>query len=475
VKDKCWRWCTSTRGQHLIVGSSIVLPLAAAACVYGQFLNQWFVTDDFLWLKAASDPDLHRFLRGALTFPDGPTPYWRPAIDLYFFCMYRVFSLHAVPYHVASLLWHGAVAAATVLLVKRIARSLPVGLLAGVLFSVTPSYGVSVTWISGTTEVISVFFAVATVLLYMEFMRQKRQGMLLLAACTFVMSLLAKETGVVLVPMLAALSLAAFPPRSRDDVRRLALSLLPFVVLDVAFVAVQFSQVYLDSSTNDYKVTWDAMERLLDRLLWLSWPRNGPWSDGIQWTVLAMSTAASGIAFVRRRWLVPALYCCMVLALIPSSFISTPFQPRWVYFGAVFWSGLVGIWLMMIARLVSRRSVPLAALTLAVALALLGWAFIPGTIKTQRPLPAQAAQMRQIRSAVQNGCPASGPGQQFFVGPLPVLDPGYAVKALVALLRPRARVLPFGSVYLVPVENTDCIVTFQAGAYVAQPVGRGAQ
>ena len=209
-------WYKSPRGYRLIFASSLMLPLAAATVVYYPSLSQWFFTDDFLWLEAASNPDLGDFIEGSLSFPRRPTPYWRPLIDFYFFSMYRVFQLDAGAYHTANLLLHGTVGALVVLLVHRVTRSLLTGLVAAVIFVIAPTYWTSVVWVSNATTLIAAAFALSAIVLYLWYVDVGERPILLgLGAAAFALALLAKETSFVVPGLMVVLGFAVWQQAGR--------------------------------------------------------------------------------------------------------------------------------------------------------------------------------------------------------------------------------------------------------------------
>ncbi len=459
--------------RRLVTAAALSLPLAAAAVVYGQFLNVWFAADDVDWLQVAANPDFLDFVKGAFTLPDGPTGYWRPLIDLYFFSMLRVFHLEATAYHVVSLLVHGATAACTVLIVRRLSRSLTAGAVAGLLFAVAPTYAVAVTWISAATELFSVFFSIAAVLLFLRYLDgEGRAGTLLVGTFAFAGALLSKEASVSVPAIMAVVGLAARPPRDLYEARRFLLGLLPFAAVDGAFVLLQFSQVYFAPSTGNYQVDYRVFERLGDRLRWLSLPyrtSSGSWVTPAQWAVLSSFSLAAGIALFRRSWALPALFASTVLALIPSSFLTPEvFSPRWVYLATVTWAGFVGVLIMMFVRWLSMRHILLGAAALPTVLAGLAIAFVPKTIDAQRWLPGYADQLLEIRHEFRTECPVLERGGKVFLFRLPIRGDSYVAPAFVHLLYPEATVVPVRP-GLAPPQEQDCVLQYGAGAYHATP------
>lgn len=171
--SEVWRrlqlWYDTPAGQRLVLVIGLLVTFAAASLVYYRFLDQWFFRDDIVWLEAAKNPQLLEAIKSAIEFPRGPTPFWRPGADFYFFSMYRLFSLDAFPYHLANLVLHAATAAATVMLIRRVTRSLAAGILAGLLLAVAPAYGTGVVWVSTVASLIAALLSVTTLLLFLRY------------------------------------------------------------------------------------------------------------------------------------------------------------------------------------------------------------------------------------------------------------------------------------------------------------------
>ena len=470
------RWWQDRSELHpLAVGACILLPFVIATAVYLPFLRQWFVSDDFIWLHAAANPDVPGFLKDALN-PRGPTPYWRPLTDIYFFCMYRVFSLHTAPYHVANLLIHGTVAAGTVLFVRRLSRSLVTGLLAGVLFAVSPAYGIAVSWVSSVTELMSTLLALATVLLYLKFLDDDNRSVLALAACTFVAASLVHEGAAAVPAILTVLGLAIRAPQDRAELKRLALTLLPFIGVGSLYAVAQVARLYVGSH-RDYLAgnLGHVLDRLLHQLRWVSLPlspSHGTWLDVAQWTLLLVLALVACLYLFRRSWEQPALFACIVFALLPSSVLTFAFDPRWTYFSVVFWAAFAAMLIASIVRWLWSYNGVAGVAVLGVFLAGVGSVLIPETRDNQRPLVAAAAQMEQLSRAIRTGCPALGPGKTAYIRSLPFTDPGNTVPPLIGLLGRGTLVITGDAASEQPAAG-DCVIEWSAEMFQATEVSGG--
>lgn len=453
---------TSRLARRALLATYFALPLVAIGLVRSYDVGQWFFTDDFLWLKAASNPNLPDFLQGAFEFPRGDTPYWRPMVDLYFFGMWRVFSLNATAYHGLNLILHAAIALMLLGSVWRVTRSAATGALAAVLFAVTPSYSTAVVWVSNVTSLLASGFFLATTLLFLLYRERRSHWLLALSMIAFGGALMSKEESAMLLPFLAVIAVAADPPRGRRAWGQLAIDLLPVVGLCGAFLLLQVSKVGVSSHSEDgYSLGWHIFPNFLDRLLWMGVPLHpnyGEWIEPAQWAAMLAALCIAVAGLWRGNWALPALWACTAIALIPSSLFTRDFNPRWMYLATIPWSGFVAMVFMITTRWLSRVNVVIAATSLALALSLLGSVFVPKGMELESRLAVHTNTMQAMEQALRENCPFLGYGSRVLLFPIPVIDPGYATPALVSLLYPGTYTVPVRPP-MDPPGLRDCILT----------------
>ena len=147
---------------------------------------------------------------GFVSRHQGLANYYRPMMDLFYYVIYRLAGPNAGWFHVACLLLHAAVSVLVAALVRRLSGRPWVGMLAGSLFAVHPIHSEVTAWISCTPELLSSFFSLLAITLYLtSAARARRQtsiglgrGLLVVAMGASVLAAqLSKEIGVV-VPLL---------------------------------------------------------------------------------------------------------------------------------------------------------------------------------------------------------------------------------------------------------------------------------
>ncbi len=343
------------------------------------------------------------------------------------------------------------------------------------MFAVAPAYGEGVVWISSVGTSLATLFSVITIVLFLRYLDDEGgRGTLLLAVAAFFAALLSMEGSVCLPAVLVLLGLAVKPPSGATDSRRFIRALLPFVVLGAAYGVLQIVGSSVEP-TAEHELSWHAAERLGDRVLWLCLPLGSPeygsWVDGARWAIFAPFTLASLGAVLRRQWILPALYASTVMALVPSSFVTGMFEYRWVYLSSPLWAGYVAALAIGLVRWLSARHVLAAGLALLVIMSSLGAALLPHDTGVQRGMAGQAAQMEDIKEALEAGCPSLGPADTVFILPVPIVDPPQQnlVLSLIYLIRPGVNAVRVEATGFDPPSPRDCVLEWRSGLYKATP------
>lgn len=188
----------------------VVYLLIAAILLFGPMVNNFFVGDDYTWLRWAADcgngvmrssscPSLVE--RGIGYFTDANGFFYRPGTKLYFLSMYSVFWLNQTMYHMVSILVHLLVALLVYFLAKEIFKNFKLALLSSFLFIVLSGLSETIFWISSTGHLINAAFILLSLLLYIQWVKNKKILYLLGSLVSMFVSLLFHELGIV-VPLL---------------------------------------------------------------------------------------------------------------------------------------------------------------------------------------------------------------------------------------------------------------------------------
>lgn len=204
------------------------------AAIYGPALRYYLVNDDFHWLAGARD-----FTWKRLFTIEGRDHFYRPLVDLYFAAAFRTCGIDAVCLHALNLVLHTV----NVVLVWMLARapSLSRGgraapLLAALLFAVQPSHTEAVMWVAAVTELLPTMFFLATVLVFLEFLRGRGRAAYVASVVTFAAALAVHESAAMLLPLLWVCARMEGAGRARATAALFA----PFAVLLAGYLWVEY-------------------------------------------------------------------------------------------------------------------------------------------------------------------------------------------------------------------------------------------
>lgn len=449
------------RPQALLRASmlvAILVPIAVSFIVYWPRLGDYFVYDDFFWLRAVRNHSFWVVMYRAFTFPtprefDEVTLFWRPLTDLYFYGA-RAFGLHPEPYHVVNVLVHGFVGSLAVVVLRRLTGSLAASFAAGLIFIVAPTYEFAVTWISQTSELFAATFILCALLAYHSYLTADRRSHAHLAATTgfTILALLAKESAIILLALLPGLAFALPSEQRRRSIAEVARSLAPVAVVGTMFAVVMLVHEYRTEG-DSYELGPHILRNLRDYLKWMVFPyRNG---EGSEWRTLAtvLFLAAGGVTFLSRQRMLAFLFVWTIAALLPFCGFSFGIELRYTYLATlpfVAFVVLTAVAAIDYAPLSSRR--PLQALLAIAAVAIL----IITPMRTrdfQAFLVTEARAYETMVSSVRSLC-----------GPMPressifVLHPPY--RDLYGIHTPAAVNLYYNRVHAVSVDELPDLIAF---------------
>jgi hypothetical protein len=180
------------RAQRLVGVPHLVLALILAfGCIlYFSMLNDWFQTDDFIYLRVAQTHDSPAYQLHAWNFyadrSDGPISgsqgKYQPLYEIGIVSEAKVFGLHALPYHAVSLALHLTNAALVWFVVMKVTKRQLVAHLATLIFVAHPTYVIAVSWISDQVALAATTCALFCVLSFTKSLEPGRNARLWYAA-----------------------------------------------------------------------------------------------------------------------------------------------------------------------------------------------------------------------------------------------------------------------------------------------------
>jgi hypothetical protein len=138
--------------------------------VFFNSLSNFFVADDFTWLKWAGSSttrDIIAYFTNASGF------FYRPLDKLAIFVLFSLYAFKPEGFHLFSLLMHFIVSFGVYLLILRICRKKTLGFIGSLLFMVMPVHAENVYWISSISITLSTIFILYSIL---EWIRYREKG-----------------------------------------------------------------------------------------------------------------------------------------------------------------------------------------------------------------------------------------------------------------------------------------------------------
>jgi hypothetical protein len=293
--------------------------IVATYFIYHDPTLSYFADDDFGALTIGAQFQLGDVLRLGRHF-------YRPVIALYFAGGYRLFGCAALPFHLTSLTIHLLTVLGLFLFAKTLTGHSHFAATAALFFAVLPGYVEAVSWIAAVTELLSTFWYIATLWLYLRFLQTRCNRFFSAAFVTFAACVLTHESAVTLLPLMV---LVQFTTQDRED--RFAIGrLAPFAVVLGIFLVVTYivnSRSYLVSEGH-YRFGWHAVLHIVQYIVALYVGKRNLVSYGIVSLVLTV-LLLRGTPHVR-------LYVLWILiTLLPVSLFTWDNVSRYLYLPAL--------------------------------------------------------------------------------------------------------------------------------------------
>ncbi len=471
------------RARWTTLAAIVIVPAVLGVLVYQSLLGLWFWTDDFLWLRTAAESDASVAVKEAFAYPRGASPYWRPLVDLYFFTMYEVFSLNATVYHVATLAIHVAAGMLLGLLALRLTKSGMIAALASGLFVISPTYSTMIPWATGVTAALSGLFSVIMALVFLRWLEGGSRRWLIFALLALAGALLSKEDAAALPAVLVLMTLAVKQPTRFRDLRGAALLVLPVIALWLAYALPQFVAVIGTNEASRFSLGWHVVPRLGIAMSWVSLPfplSYAAWVGASRWAALGVFTLIAFVSALRRAWLLPTLYLATVVMLLPSSFLTGGFAPRWTYHASIPWAIFIAIIFVGAYRRLSALNSMVGLVTGILAAVFLIAVLSARTIDSQAWVAPLSDEYQKIERAITGQCTGLAEGSNLYLLRLPIGGSRfeeYAVPWLAGMKEPGVAVHRIRPESLLDVPSPragDCAISWNwFGKYAGTSVEPG--
>lgn len=225
---------------------ALVPILLAAFAVYAPTLADWFVGDDFWFLRASQQHGIGSEIARSFDYRNVGTSIefdrYRPLYPIAWRLQYAVFGLNAFPYHAVVLALHVACVATVWFIARRLFRESWAVNLAALIFAVHPVYMDAVAWISGGNRVFAALPYLLALLCYMRSRdagEQRRAAWYAASVALFIVAVGFHSASLTIAAVIAAYRfLIVGEPRDALHPRAW-LPLLPYAAIIAASAAVQ--------------------------------------------------------------------------------------------------------------------------------------------------------------------------------------------------------------------------------------------
>lgn len=170
--------------------------------------------------------------------------------------------LNPKPYHATNIFLHLVVVLLVFLMLFSLSKNLLFTALVTLFFSLHPAQVESVTYVAGRRDLLFSLFAIASMLLYIQYKLKEKSHLLYLSIGCFLLSLLSK-TQALLLPFL--LFVVDYFLQKKLITRKNILEKVPYFILMILFGIIAVS---VKQSSTDFKITDEVLQQpFFDRLL----------------------------------------------------------------------------------------------------------------------------------------------------------------------------------------------------------------
>jgi hypothetical protein len=227
----------------------IVYLLVVILTAFAGSLGNYFVADDFTWLRWAATSgwsDVPKYFFSAQDF------FYRPLDKTIVYVLFLLFSFEPPGYHLFTLLIHFITVVGVYFLSRKLLNNKLLGFLAAVLFALHPVHHENIFWFSTISVTLSSLFIVYTVLAHLKYRETNSKFFYYLSIILTVFGLLAYEMAVITPFLLVAVDL--FVVRVKRD-KKLFPTYLPYlIVIALYFIIRHFAHAFAGGGDYSYNL-----------------------------------------------------------------------------------------------------------------------------------------------------------------------------------------------------------------------------
>ncbi len=201
---------------------------------YMRAIGNFFVADDFTWLKWAATtnlPDLPKLFINSQGF------FYRPLDKLMMYLLYTVFSFTPNGYHVFMLSIHFLTALGVYILIQKLFKNKVLSFIGAFVFLFLPSQGEDLYWISTMSTNLYALFTVYAILAWTQFRRHGSKIWYIIALSLGLLTFLSYEGSIILLPLIILVDIFVSKIKVYKD--SAILSYIPFGIFTLLYPFVR--------------------------------------------------------------------------------------------------------------------------------------------------------------------------------------------------------------------------------------------
>ena len=222
---------------------SVLLIFCLTLIIYSNSLGGEFIYDDeYFIVKNINIRNFGNisslfFNPAAVAFAELARDVYRPLTTFSYMIDYFLWRLDTFGYHLVNVLFHSFNAILLFLFLFAMFGEIELALLTSLIFAIHPVQTEVVSWISGRSSVLFLFFYLAALLFYVRFLRESKKIYFVLSVLLYLFSLLSKEMAVTLPLLLIACDAHFF---NKDGLRKKIYRYLPYFFMTFLFLALRY-------------------------------------------------------------------------------------------------------------------------------------------------------------------------------------------------------------------------------------------
>src|SRR3989344_5156947 len=242
--------------------------------LYVPIFKYGFSQDDFIHLFSSRATNFYQVLNFFNPFAHFPDIFfYRPlTTQFYFFINNSLFGLNPLIYHLEALLLHLLNTYLFFILVRKVWQDKKIALISCLLYGTSAIHFLSLFYISSFQQIGQMFFIFLTIILFLNYQEKQNKKYLIFLVLTFILSLLSKETSIILPGLIFILEIIRKPNQNYIELKKLLLKLSPFLLMITLYLLVRllgFQSIFSQGSYQLEFTVKNFSQNLKWYILWI--------------------------------------------------------------------------------------------------------------------------------------------------------------------------------------------------------------